>query len=476
MFTIDFSSSKKGLCETLCDEIRSQISNGKLLPNGRLPSKRSLAEHLGVSVMTVQNAYAELIAEGYIYSIEKKGFFVTDLADVSVSENARPDSKRISPASASGAVKGDSFFADFTSNSADSKNFPFSLWAHLMRKVLTDEEIKNRILDRVSVKGVLELRIAISEYLRDFRNMDVSPEKIVIGSGTESLCSMIVQLLGTNLTYAVENPGYHKVAKVFALNGASVVHVDIDECGVNPESLEKSGAKVVHVSPSHHFPTGIVMPVRRRLELLSWAEKNGSFIIEDEYDSEFRFNGKPLPSLLSSDDSRVIYMNTFSKTLAPSFRISYMILPDSLLERFEKRLGFYSCPVSAFEQFTLARFISGGFYGKHIIRMKNYYRNIRNAFINSINSSSIKSKASIHEENSGLHFLLELKSPQKSEDCSISLIRKKMLDEGISIPLLSDFFYVESPMSSSASFVLNYSGIEKEKISEIVERMERSFS
>ena len=429
MFTIDFSSSKKGLCDTLCDEIRSQISNGKLLPNTRLPSKRSLAEHLGVSVMTVQNAYAELISEGYIYSIEKKGFFVTDLEDVSVSENVRPDSKRISPASASGSVKGDSFFADFSSNSADSKNFPFSLWAHLMRKVLTDEEIKNRILDRVSVKGVLELRIAISEYLRDFRNMDVSPEKIVIGSGTESLCSMIVQLLGTDSAYAVENPGYHKVAKVFALNGASVVPVDIDECGVNPGNLEKSGAKVVHVSPSHHFPTGIVMPVRRRLEILSWATKNGSFIIEDEYDSEFRFNGKPLPSLLSSDDSRVIYMNTFSKTLAPSFRISYMILPDSLLERFEKRLGFYSCPVSAFEQFTLARFISGGFYGKHIIRMKNYYRNIRNAFINSINSSSIKSKASIHEENSGLHFLLELKSPQKSEDCSISLIRKRMLDE-----------------------------------------------
>lgn len=474
MFTIDFSSSKKGLCETLCDEIRSQISNGKLLSNGRLPSKRSLAEHLGVSVMTVQNAYAELIAEGYIYSIEKKGFFVTDLADVSVSENVRPDSKRISPASASGSVKGDSFFADFSSNSADSKNFPFSLWAHLMRKVLTDEEIKNRILDRVSVKGVLELRIAISEYLRDFRNMDVSPEKIVIGSGTESLCSMIVQLLGTNLTYAVENPGYHKVAKVFALNGASVVPVDIDECGVNPGNLEKSGAKVVHVSPSHHFPTGIVMPVRRRLELLSWAEKNGSFIIEDEYDSEFRFNGKPLPSLLSSDDSRVIYMNTFSKTLAPSFRISYMILPDSLLERFEQRLGFYSCPVSAFEQFTLARFISGGFYGKHIIRMKNYYRNIRNAFINSINSSSIKSKATIHEENSGLHFLLELKN--LPEPLSSARIREKLLSEKINIPLLSDFFYVESSMQSSASFVLNYSGIEKERISEIVERMERSFS
>ncbi|MBR6913114.1 MAG: PLP-dependent aminotransferase family protein [Treponema sp.] len=490
MFTIDFTSSECGLCETICNEIRKEIFCGKLEPNERLPSKRALAEHLGVSVITVQNAYSELIAEGYIYSIEKKGFFVTDLADVAVvgrSKNEiQSEIQNTSTEKNARQEKKADFLADFSSNSTNPKNFPFSLWAHLMRKVLTDENLKSRILERVNVSGVWELRLAISEHLRDFRNMNVSPNKIVIVSGTESACSMIVQLLGNEKIYAVENPGYHKVAKVFSLNGANVIPIKIDEFGVNPCELEKINAKVVHVSPSHHFPTGIIMPARRRFELLSWAEKNDAYIIEDEYDSEFRLNGKPLPSLLSSNNSRVIYMNTFSKTLTPSFRISYMILPDSLVEKFNEKLGFYSCSVSAFEQFALAKFIECGFYEKHIIRMKNYYRNLRNNFISALNSSSLKDIVVIHEENSGLHFLLRLKndsSDEKNSADSIKRIHARLLKEKINIQLLSDFFYDDENDKNfyeknfyKDSFVLNYSGIEREKIPEIVKKMENAFA
>jgi len=477
MITISFSKNRT-LTENICFEIKNQITNGILKPNEKLPSKRSLSEHLGVSVITVQNAYSELISEGYIYSIEKKGFFVTDLSMTFI-ENTNSDEKnRDFEENNFVSIKieeNQKYFANFFSNSTNSDKFPFSLWAHLMRKVLTNEETKEKLLSRVSVKGVFELRNAISKYLYEFRNMKVNPEQIVIGAGTESLCSMIVQILGRDFAFAVENPGYHKIAKVFESNGAEVIPIQIDESGINPDELEKTSAKIVHISPSHHFPTGIVMPIRRRKEILLWAEKNNGFVIEDEYDSEFRFNGKPLSSLQSADENgRVIYMNTFSKTLAPSFRLSYMILPKTLLNIFDEKLGFYSCSVSAFEQFTLAEFIKKGYYGKHIIRMKNHYRNVRNNLINAINSSSIKKYATIQESDSGLHFLIELNS-----DLTIEKIHQNLLNEKINIPLLSDFFYKTDENSISTkkknAFVLNYSEIEKEKIPEIVKKMEKCF-
>ena len=312
MITIDFENRCEfGLCECIYAQIKTQILNGTLLPDEKLPSKRSFAEHLGVSVITIQNAYARLISEGYLYSIEKKGFFVTNLSleefpDFSKDSKNPPaenDSKIFFP-----QFEKTDFFTDFRNNSTSSEKFPFSLWTHLMRKVLkTNDE---RLLSRIPANGVFELRKAIAKYLLEFRNMNVSAEQIVIGAGTESLYTMLVQFFGRDKLYAVENPGYHKVAKIFELNGAAVVPVDIDESGINSDLLEKSSADVVHISPAHHFPTGVVMPVKRRREILSWAnESENRFIIEDDYDSEFRFNGKPLQTLQNADENaKVIYI------------------------------------------------------------------------------------------------------------------------------------------------------------------------
>lgn len=488
MITVNFDErGDRGLCEYLYSSIKNQILQGILRADEKLPSKRSLASHLGISVITVQNAYGQLISEGYIYSIEKKGFFVTDILlgksdsvfwetgngnlwgqgmsvnSVSVADLV-DDSKTLAPVNSIGESD---FFTDFRSNSTSYEKFPFSLWAHTMRKVLNSGDEK--LLQRVGVKGIYELRRSIADYLREFRNMNVKPEQLVIGAGTESLYSMVVQLLGQGKVYAVENPGYHKVAGVFRMNGAGTKPVMIDSQGINPAGLEKIKADVVHVSPAHHFPTGIVMPVRRRQELLAWADgAPDRFIIEDDYDSEFRFNGKPLPTLQSADmGGRVIYINSFSKTLAPSFRMSYMVLPENLLPDFDEKFRFYSCPVSAFEQYTLSEFIGDGFYGKHIIRMKNFYRNLRNELIRALENSRISGKMIIKEEEAGLHFLLSVKSDESSD-----VIRNKLQKKNINLPLLRDFYYGTPPDDIENIFVINYSGIRKERIAETVKRIE----
>ena len=488
MITVNFDErGDRGLCEYLYSSIKNQILQGILRADEKLPSKRSLASHLGISVITVQNAYGQLISEGYIYSIEKKGFFVTDIllgkSDSVFGETGNgnlwgqgmsvnsvsaadlvDDSKTLAPVNSIGESD---FFTDFRSNSTSYEKFPFSLWAHTMRKVLNSGDEK--LLQRVGVKGIYELRRSIADYLREFRNMNVKPEQLVIGAGTESLYSMVVQLLGQGKVYAVENPGYHKVAGVFRMNGAGTKPVMIDSQGINPAELEKICADVVHVSPAHHFPTGIVMPVRRRQELLAWADgAPDRFIIEDDYDSEFRFNGKPLPTLQSADmGGRVIYINSFSKTLAPSFRMSYMVLPENLLPDFDEKFGFYSCPVSAFEQYTLSEFIRDGFYGKHIIRMKNFYRNLRNELIRAMENSRISGKMIIKEEEAGLHFLLSVKSDESSD-----VIKDKLQKKNINLPLLRDFYYGTPPDDIENIFVINYSGIRKERIAETVKRIE----
>ena len=477
MITVNFDErGDRGLCEYLYSSIKNQILQGILRADEKLPSKRSLASHLGISVITVQNAYGQLISEGYIYSIEKKGFFVTDILlgksdsvfggtgngnlwEQGMSVNSVSaadlvdDSKSLAPVNSIGESD---FFTDFRSNSTSYEKFPFSLWAHTMRKVLNSGDEK--LLQRVGVKGIYELRRSIADYLREFRNMNVKPEQLVIGAGTESLYSMVVQLLGQGKVYAVENPGYHKVAGVFKMNGAGTKPVMIDSQGINPAGLEKIKADVVHVSPAHHFPTGIVMPVRRRQELLAWADgAPDRFIIEDDYDSEFRFNGKPLPTLQSADmGGRVIYINSFSKTLAPSFRMSYMVLPENLLPDFDEKFGFYSCPVSAFEQYTLSEFIRDGFY-----------RNLRNELIRALENSRISGKMIIKEEEAGLHFLLSVKSDESSD-----VIKNKLQKKNINLPLLRDIYYGTPPDDIENIFVINYSGIRKERIAETVKRIE----
>lgn len=297
--------------------------------------------------------------------------------------------------------------------------------------------------------------------------MNVDPERIVIGAGTDHLYGLIVQLLGPDRVYAVEDPGYLKIADVYRSLRAECRHIPIGENGLDPACLDDAKANVVHVSPAHHFPTGRVMPAGARHELLAWANASEDrFIIEDEYDSEFRLNGKPIPTLWSEDVcGRVIYMNTFTKTLASTIRISYMVLPPRALERYRKSLSFYSCAVSNFEQYTLARFIERGYFEKHINRMRKSSRIRRNELLKCIADSCLSERSKIMEEDAGLHFLMQLKTEMTDEAfCAAALA------EGIRIDPLSRFF--SDPKSAPKHvFIVNYATLRTERIPEMVRKL-----
>lgn len=270
--------------------------------------------------------------------------------------------------------------------------------------------------------------------------MQVEPEQIIIGAGTEYLHGLLIQLLGNHRIYGVENPGYHKIARIYENMKVEYAKVTLDQDGVSIRELEEKRVDVIHTSPSHHFPTGIVMPVSRRYELLGWAAKSPDhYIIEDDYDSELRLTGKPFPTLQSIDVSdRVIYMNTFTKTLASTVRISYMVLPLTLTEIFYQKLSFYSCTVSNFEQYTLAKFMENGSFEKHINRLRNYYQTKRDAILQVFQKEPLGKYVTIREEGAGVHFLMQIRT-EKSEEEIVTEAKGK----GIKLAPLSTILMVK---------------------------------
>lgn len=454
MLTYSFKNTgSESLYEQLYSGIKNDILSGNLSAGARLPSKRTFAKNLGISTITVENAYALLISEGYVYSIPKKGYFVSD------TETVAPKSIT------SDADKQTEYFADFTSSSTLHTLFPFATWAKLMRGVLSERQPE---LMRPSPGcGITPLREAIAEHLYQFCGMRVTPLQVVIGSGTEYLYGLIIQLLGHDKVFAVEEPGYGRIAKVYAANAVDYRYIPLDGDGVDMDSLKESSADILHISPSHHFPTGTVTPMSRRYELLSWAaERESRYIIEDDYDSEFRLGGRPLPPLRSIDVcDKVIYMNTFTKSLASTIRISYMVLPQTLAEQFYKKLGFYSCTVSNFEQYTLAEFINGGYFGNHINRMRRYYLEERDILLCELSANKYLHDARIFGKDSGLHFLLKI-----DIEISDAELIKRARRQGINISCLSEYYFHTADVPRHI-IVLNYSGIDKDKIAAAVKRL-----
>ncbi len=446
----------KSLYQYLYDCIRSDIQNGVLSPGEKLPSKRAFAKNLGVSVITIESTYAQLMAEGYIVSEARRGFFVADIHGQFLPVSDKTD-----------LVKEDTQTAvlyDLVSNRTLTDNFPFATWTRLMRRLIHEEA--PALLQIPPAGGVIKLREAIAKHLRDFRQITAEPSQIIIGAGSEYLYGLLVQLLGRDKLYALETPGYQKVRQVYAAQDVEVVSIPMDEKGIRPDCLRDSHGDVLQISPSHHFPTGIVTPVSRRYELLAWAnENNNRFILEDDFDSELRLSGSPIPALFSIDVSdKVIYLNTFTKTLSPTVRISYMVLPPPLAKRFYEELGFYACTVSNFEQYTLAHFISEGFFEKHIGRMRKHYRSLRDQLLEALSQTFPPGSIRIKEEEAGLHFLLDLNTTLSDE-----ALKQKAGARGIRISFLSDY----QDGSQEADFsthtaVLSYSGLHQEDIPSIV--------
>lgn len=458
MLTYNFENIKEPLYQYIYKCLKKDIINGNILPNEKLPSKRFFAKNNGISTITIQNAYDQLISEGYIYTIPKKGYYASDISGIEKVQ--RVHAMPLKP-TVSLDPENEHLFS-LSESEYNPDNFPFSVWARVMRDVISNK--KDALMQKSPVGGVSELREAIAEHLCSFKGMIVDPSQIVIGAGTQYLYSLIIHLLGSDKIYCVENPGYDRLLKIYSINRIDCRLASMDESGISINSLRGCNADIAHISPAHHFPTGITMPAARRYEILAWANENSKrYIIEDDYDSEFRTIGRPIPPIFSIDVSdRVIYMNTFSKSLSPTIRISYMILPPALSNKFYERLSFYSCTVSNFEQYALAEFIKRGYFEKHINRMRLYYSRKRKELLDYISKSSYSDKCHILENKSGLHFLLKIDT--KKDDTEIQQLLK---EKGLEIKALSEY-YLNGDSTSRHTFLVDYSNLDIDKLKNLL--------
>lgn len=539
MLTYDLRSrGTSSLYEFLYQSIREDIARGRIPCGTKLPSKRNLAQHLDIGVATVTAAYDQLITEGFVRTEQRRGYFVEDVSefrckpvtpqvkdsssedgtsvgaecgaqdaaagvfaahgaqdarfdDASAGRNSRHrGTARSSADTASDAPAAETphaierardpeYFVDLKANRTSVSLFPATVWGRYMREALSLPS--DNLLRSIPFNGLPELRRAIASYLRRTRGMDVSPDCIIIGAGSEYLYGRLLQMLGPTTTFAMENPGYRKFAAISKAFGNPWRPVPIDESGLLVDELEESGVDVVHVSPANHFPTGIVMPIKRRLELFEWANRaRKRYIIEDDYDSEFRYSGRLIMPLFADDASdKVIYLNAFSKTMVPSLRISYMVLPPKLLARYVDTMSFYSCTVSSFEQYALARFIDEGHLERHINRTRNFYRRQREAVLREIAQSPLAKISHVEERNAGTHFLLYVRTSLTHDQ-----VRQRGAEQGLNISLFNDYLLRDSDglserttkrfeqySNGETALVLNYAGIEPERLSETVRRL-----
>lgn len=482
---LNYDLEKRGkapIYEYLYRCIREDILAGVIPAGGKLPSKREMARDHHIALITVENAYAQLLIEGYIYSKEKSGYYVNTggvLAESEVINRMRRE-KNPDDETVRGKKDADQYIeqpvgaeksretpgnrrADFTSNHAEGGAFPFSVWTKLLRRVLDDRE--KELLMKPDAAGVWELRQAIALYLKKAKGLITDPSCIIVGPGTEYLHHVVLQLIGHNRLVAVEDPGYKKVGLLYENNGLKCMHIPVDEKGLCVEKLLESNVSLVHISPSHHFPTGCVMPIQRRQELIQWASRQNAYIVEDDYDSEFRLEGRPVPTLAEMDSDQVIYMNTFSKTLTPSIRMAYMVLPEKLKELYERKLYFYSSAVSSFEQYTLAAFIREGYYERHISRMKNCYRQYRARFLRELAGSRLARLSDVKEADAGLHFILQV-----TKNIDDERFLEELEKEGIRMLPVEQYCY-RNPEKYRHQFILQYSDISGEVLAECFDRM-----
>jgi len=448
------------LYEQIYDQIRQDITDGKLPVGMKLPSKRKLGDFLAVSQTTIELAYAQLAAEGFISSKPRKGFYVQAIEELAYVQPVQPAEEVL-------AKKVEDVTFDFSPGKIDTGSFPFSQWRKYAKDVI-DESSSNLLL-LGHPHGDLELRQEIARYLYHSRGVDCTAEQIIIGSGTEQLMPLVIRILGTEATYAIEDPGYPLTHHVFFHNNREAIPIAVDVEGMDVGSLQNSGASVAYVTPSHQFPTGIVLSAARRTALLNWASSDDShFIIEDDYDSEFRYTGRPIPSLQGMDKGgNVIYLSTFSKSLMPSLRIAYMVLPPLLLNRYEKAFIHYSATVPRLDQHILARFMAGGHFSRHLNRMRKIYRRKLSGLTEAL--LPYAPYVSFSGDEAGMHIILTVHMPKDEKALS-----EIALENSIRVYGLND--YRTAPVTGEPSFLLGFGGLSTDAIKQGIENLMRAWS
>ena len=445
-------TSSVPLYEQIYKYIKSDIQNGGLPFQKRLPSTRKLAQYLQVSRSTVDMAYEQLLSEGYIESIPCRGYFVSELDGIykgvvqEKGEVRRAETKK------------EHYRFDFSPNGVDLDSFPHNAWRKLSRAILQADEKELFMLGEPA--GEPELRNTIAAHLHQSRGVNCLPEQVVVGAGTDYLLMLLQAVFGEKRSIAMENPTYKKAYRVLENLGNSMQVIDMDRSGINVEKLEASGAEIAYVMPSHQYPLGTVMPIKRRLELLKWADgSERRYIVEDDYDSEFRYKGKPIPALQGYDShGKVIYIGTFSKSIAPAIRVSYLVLPEKLLRLYEERGTAFSSTVSRVDQRIVAGFLKEGYYERHLNKMRAVYKSRHDVLLDGLKEIP---DIEVSGENAGVHLLIRFRNGKtEAEACA------QAKQTGIHVYGLSDYYVREK--EETHTVILGYANLKEEAIREAV--------
>lgn len=441
----------QAMYEQIYQYMKEEIRTGSLREGVRLPSTRVLADNLKVSRWTTQMAYDQLVAEGYIEALPNRGYFVLRMEEL-VEAEPEPAGAFIQKDEETGGAE-----IDFSPRGIDLTHFPYNVWRKVTKNTLVEDN-KEMFLTG-SPQGEPALREAIGGYLHSARGVSCRPEQIIIGAGSEYLLMLLYQILGPGRTIAMENPTYRQAYLVFESLGYRMAPVEMDGWGMDVRELEETGADVAYVMPSHQYPTGIVMPVVRRQELLQWAgRRKNRFLIEDDYDSEFRYRGKPIPALQGLDKAgKVIYMGTFSKSIAPAIRVGYMVLPRSLLSIYQKNLGFYASTVSRIDQKIIYQFLTEGYYERHLNRMRAIYKSKHDVLLGQLRR--LEEEFQIQGENAGLHVLLTSRKG-RTEEWLVEQAGKA----GVKVYGLSSYFVRRGENSRPSTVLLGYAKLSEEEI------------
>lgn len=460
----------KYMYQQIYEYIRNEIREGKLQRNEKLPSTRSLAEYLQVARSTVDSAYSQLLAEGYILAKPCRGYFVCgvdELFDLSDAQKQGLEAEKRRQQSSAGeyiAVKEEKnsreTVFDFSPHAISMKNFPFATWKRITKEILVDANSEMFALG--DPKGDMELRVTISRYLHSARGVECEPEQIIVGAGNDFLLMLLEKILGRHVPIAMENPTYGRAYKVFQSFAYEIKTIPMDENGIRVKELQESGARVAYVMPAHQYPTGVVMPIGRRLELLKWAEQaEDRFLIEDDYDSEFRYRGKPIPALQASDRSgKVIYISTFSKSIAPAIRVGYMVLPVPLLKKYEENCGFYASTVSRIDQRILNEFIKDGYFERYLNKMRKIYREKHDFLLEQL--KAFEKGFMISGENAGLHILLTSRKKITESELLDSAAEKGIKLYGMSDTLVE----VPGQQKEAGTVLLGYGALSMKEIAQ----------
>lgn len=437
--------------------IKEEIRQGSLSAGSRLPSTRVLAENLKVSRSTTQMAYEQLLSEGYIEAVPCRGYFVAQIEEL-VEVKEVPASRFVPERE----EKSSGIAVDFSPRGIDLDKFPFSIWRKLSRNILVDDN--KALFLNGDPQGEYALRQAIGSYLHSARGVRCRPDQIIIGAGNEYLLMLLALILGRDRVIAMENPTYKQAYRVFLSQGCQVQPVDMDRYGMKASELEDGegrGADIAYVMPSHQYPMGTVMSVRRRQELLSWAcRKEDRYLIEDDYDSEFRYKGKPIPALQGMDQNgRVIYMGTFSKSIAPAIRIGFLVLPEELLKLYREKAGFFSSTVSRLDQNILYQFLTEGHYERHLNRMRAVYKGKHDILLGGL-LGGFEKVFSIGGEHAGLHVLLTDRTGRHTEE----ELERTAAEKGIGVYGLSRYFIHPEHNSYPPTVLLGYASLSGEEI------------